>query len=96
MYALAIIRYRRPLEEVLVHQDAHRAYLRGLKDKGLLIASGPMNPRFGGLVLLRVPDDDAKALDNVRDGDPFFQSGVAQYKLIGWAPVIGKEDLDRL
>ncbi len=96
MYALAIIRYRRPLEEVLVHQDAHRAYLRGLKDKGLLIASGPMNPRFGGLVLLRVPDDDAKALDNVRDGDPFFQSGVAQYQLIGWAPVIGKEDLDKL
>ena len=28
MYALAIIRYRKPLEEVLVHQDAHRAYLR--------------------------------------------------------------------
>ena len=96
MYAVAIIRYRRPLDEVLVHQDAHRAYLRGLKDKGLLIASGPMNPRFGGLVLLRVPDDDAKVLDNIRDGDPFFQSGVAQYELIGWAPVIGKEDLDKL
>ena len=96
MYAVAIIRYRRPLEEVLVHQDAHRAYLRGLKDKGLLIASGQMNPRFGGLVLLRVPDDDAKVLDNIRDGDPFFQSGVAQYELIGWAPVIGKDDLDKL
>jgi uncharacterized protein YciI len=96
MYALAIIRYRRPLEEVLVHQDAHRAYLRGLKEKGLLIASGPMNPRFGGLVLLRVPDGDAKALDDVRDGDPFFQSGVAQYELIGWAPVIGKDELDKL
>ncbi len=96
MYALAIIRYRRPLEEVLVHQDAHRAYLRGLKEKGLLIASGPMNPRFGGLVLLRVPDDDVNVLDSVRDDDPFFQSGVAQYELIGWAPVIGKEDLDKL
>ena len=96
MYAVAIIRYRRPLEEVLVHQDAHRAYLRALKEKGVLIASGPMNPRFGGLLLLRVPDDDAKALDSVRDGDPFFQSGVAQHELIGWAPVIGKDDLDKL
>ena len=96
MYALAIIRYRRPLEDVLAHQDAHRAYLHGLKDKGVLIASGPMNPRFGGLVLLRVPEDDAKALDNVRDADPFFQSGVAQYELIGWTPVIGKDDLDKL
>jgi uncharacterized protein YciI len=96
MYALAIIRYRKPLEEVIVHQDAHRAYLRGLKEKGVLIASGPMNPRFGGMLLLRVPDDDAKALDAVRDGDPFFESGVAQYELIGWNLVIGKDDLDRL
>jgi uncharacterized protein YciI len=96
MYAVAVIRYRRPLEEVLVHQDAHRAYLRELKEKGVLLASGPMNPRFGGLVLLRIPDDDRKALDTIRDGDPFFQSGVAQYELIGWAPVIGKEDLDKL
>ena len=96
MYALAIIRYRRPLEEVVVHQDAHRAYLRELKDKGQLIASGPMNPRFGGLLLIRVPDDDWKALDAVRDNDPFYTSGVAQYELIGWAPIIGKDDLDRL
>jgi uncharacterized protein YciI len=96
MYAVGIIRYRRPLEEVLVHQDAHRAYLRGLKDKGLLIASGPMNPRFGGLALFRVPDDDPKVLDTIRDGDPFFQSGVAQYEMIGWAPGIGKDDLDKL
>jgi uncharacterized protein YciI len=95
MYALAIIRYRKPLEEVLVQQDAHRAYLRTLKEKGVLIASGPMNPRFGGLVLLRVADD-AGILDEIRDKDPFFTSGVAQYELIGWNPVIGKDDLDRL
>jgi hypothetical protein len=24
------------------------------------------------------------------------QNGVAQYELLGWNPVIGKEDLDRL
>jgi uncharacterized protein YciI len=96
MYAMAVIRYRKPLEEVIVHQDAHRAYLRELKEQGVLIASGPMNPRFGGLLLLRVPEDDPKVLDGVRDNDPFYQSGVAQYELIGWNPVIGKDDLDRL
>lgn len=95
MYAVAIIRYRKPLEEVVVHQDAHRAYLRGLKERGTLIASGPMDPRFGGMLLLRV-GEDPNALDAVRNGDPFFTSGVAQYELIGWNPVIGKEDLDRL
>jgi uncharacterized protein YciI len=96
MYALAIIRYRKPLEEVVVHQDAHRAYLRGLKENGLLIASGPMDPRFGGLLLLRIADGDTKTLDGIRDNDPFFTSGVAQYELIGWNPVIGRDDLDRL
>ena len=96
MYALAIIRYRKPLEQVLVQQDAHRAYLRRLKEKGVLIAAGPMEPRFGGLVLLRVGDNDAHVLNEVRDNDPFVQSGVAQYELIGWNPVIGKDDLDRL
>lgn len=96
MYAVAIIRYRKPLEDVIVHQDAHRAYLRGLKEKGVLIASGPMSPRYGGMLLLRVGDDDTAALDGVRDNDPFYQSGVAQYELIGWNPGIGKDDLDRL
>jgi uncharacterized protein YciI len=96
MYAIGVIRYRRSLEDVVAHQDAHRAYLRELKAKGVLIASGPCNPRFGGLLLLRVADDDFTALDAVRDNDPFVKNGVAQYELLGWAPVIGKEDLDRL
>jgi uncharacterized protein YciI len=96
MYAIGLIRYRKPLEEVLVHQDAHRAYLRGLKEEGVLIASGPCNPRFGGILLLRVRDDDFAALDVVRDNDPFTQNGVAQYELLGWMPVIGRDDLDKL
>jgi uncharacterized protein YciI len=96
MYAVALIRYRAPVEQVVVYQDAHRAYLRELKTKGVLIASGPCNPRFGGILLLRVGDDDFKALDAIRDGDPFVHSGVAQYELLGWNPVIGKEDLDKL
>jgi uncharacterized protein YciI len=97
MYALAIIRYRKPLEEVLQHVDPHRAYLAGLKRQGILLASGPVDPRNGGALLLRVPDDDVLgALDRVRDGDPFTQKGVAQYELLPWVPVIGKEELDRL
>jgi uncharacterized protein YciI len=96
MYAVALIRYRTPLEQVIVYQDSHRAYLRELKAKGVLIASGPCNPRFGGILLLRVGDDDFKALDAIRDGDPFVQNRVAQYELLGWNPVIGKEELDRL
>lgn len=97
MYAIALLRYRRPLDEVLAHVEAHRAYLRELQAKGILIASGPLEPRNGGALLLRVPDDRVNAtLDEVRDGDPFTKHGVAQYELLPWVPVIGLEGLDKL
>ena len=87
MYAIAILRYRKPLEDVLKHIDSHRAYLAGLKQEGLLIASGPLVPRNGGALLLRVPDDEAQAtLDSIRDNDPFTRFGLAQYEMWPWAP----------
>ena len=98
MYALAIIRYRKPVEEVLRHIDAHRAYLQELKAKGLLLCSGPLEPRFGGAALFRVPDgaDCAATLDALRDADPYVKAGVAQYELLPWAVATGREDLDRI
>jgi uncharacterized protein YciI len=97
MYAIAIVRYRKPLEEVVQHQEAHRAYLRELKAKGTLLASGPFDPRYGGAMLLRLPDEGTDAiLAAIRDGDPYHRLGVAQYELLQWVPGIGREDLDRL
>ena len=97
MYAIALIRYRRPLEEVVEVTEQHRAYLKTLKDEGVLIASGPMDPRSGGMLLLDVPDDDVSAtLDRVREGDPYVTFGLAQYEMIPWVVGIGKEDLDRI
>lgn len=97
MYAIALIRYRRPLDEVLTVVDEHRAYLRALQSRGILLASGPFDPRAGGALLLRVPDDAvAGTLDAVRDDDPFVRTGMAQYELLPWAPTIGKDALDRL
>lgn len=97
MYAIAIIRYRKPLEEVLKHLDAHRAYLHGLQQEGLLLVSGPVEPRNGGIALLRVPDGEAQAtLDSIRDNDPYTRFGIAQYEMWPWAPVIGTEGLDKL
>lgn len=98
MYVLAIIRYRRPVEEVLRHTEAHRTYLKALKAEGLLVCSGPLQPRFGGAALFRIPDgeDPWPRLDALRDGDPYVQAGVAQYELLPWAVATGREDLDRI
>lgn len=97
MYALALIRYRRPLEEVVAHQEAHRAFQRKLLEEGRLLAAGPHDPRFGGMMLLRVDDNNAqKTLDGIRDADPYYQAGVVQYELLLWNVVIGKENLDKI
>jgi len=96
-FAIALMRYRRPIDDVVANTDDHRAYLRSLFDRGTLLASGPLDPRNGGLLLLHVPDNDPqRALDDVRDGDPFWQRGIAQYELLVWNPVIGREGLESL
>ena len=87
MYAIAILRYRKPLEEVLKHIDSHRAYLAGLKQEGLLIASGPIVPRSGGALLLRVPDNEAQAtLDSIH---PAFVLSNGPSQLPRWRFCIG-------
>ena len=97
MYALAIIRYRVPIEEVVKVTDEHRAYLRELKQKGTLIAAGPFDPRMGGALLLRINGADVNAaLNRIRDEDPFVIKGIAQYELLSWKPAIGLEDLEKI
>jgi uncharacterized protein YciI len=97
MYALILIRYRLPMEEVAKVTEEHRAYLRELKAEGTLLASGPMDPRTGGAILVRVADDNVQQeLTELRDGDPFYKKNIANYELIPWNPLIGKEGLDKL
>jgi uncharacterized protein YciI len=97
VYAIAIIRYRRPFAEIEPTLAAHRAYLGTLKEKGTLLASGPFEPRFGGGVLLRVSDEGHQAaLDAVRDNDPYVKAGLAYWEIWPWKPNYGVEGLDRL
>lgn len=96
VYAIVLIRYRRPIDEVIAATPDHRSYLSGLRDAGVLLASGPFDPRTGGALILRVADDDPAALDRIRDADPFWQRGIANYELLRWAPAIGLEALDRI
>lgn len=97
MYAIAIVRYRRPINEVEAATPVHRTYLRQLKADGRLVAAGPMDPRYGGIFLLKVSDDHPQRdLDAIRDGDPFYQQHIAQYELHAWNVLVGKDGLDSI
>ena len=68
-----------------------------MKKQGILLASGPLDPRTGGALLLRVPDNDViGTLDRVRDGDPFYKNKLAQYELMAWNVMAGVEGLNQL
>jgi uncharacterized protein YciI len=96
MYVIAIVRYRKPVEEVQKHQEAHRAFAASLREKGIIVASGPLEPRFGGAILLRLPDGASDhELLAIRDQDPYVKGGVAQWELLPWNVLNGKEGLDR-
>lgn len=82
------------MDEVLAATPAHRAYLRGLHERGLVLVSGPFDPRTGGAVLLRV--SDMAALEAIRDADPFTTGGIADYELHAWVPTIGVDAIDGL
>jgi uncharacterized protein YciI len=94
MYAIILIRYQAPLADIAAATPDHRAYLASLHEQGILLASGPFDPRTGGMLLLRLPNHDLKELEAVRDSDPFWQRGLAGYELQFWGPTLGLAKLD--
>lgn len=79
------ITYKRPYEEIAPVVPEHRAFLQQGYDQGLLLMSGPMNPRTGGIVIAR-----ADALENLQaffSRDPYAQRGFADYRFIEFEPV---------
>ena len=67
----------------------HRAYLRELADRGVLLVAGPYGPGEprGALLLFRATKAQ---VNTVIANDPFTTNGViATAEIITWEPVIG-------
>ncbi len=93
-YALVLYAYRAPLERMLETTERHRAYLRGLHTRGLLVASGPLDPRTGGALIFRVRDDEE--LRTLLAADPFAEESLVDATIHFWMPNIGVALLDAL
>ncbi len=78
--------YLQPIEAIDKHLAAHRSYLDQQYAKGLFLASGPADPRVGGIFLVRgiVARED---LDAIIAQDPFYQHGLARYDVTVFTPV---------
>lgn len=56
---IAILTYKKPLSEVDKYLQAHRDYLAEHYAAGDFIASGPQNPRIGGVIMIKATDREA-------------------------------------
>ncbi len=69
--------YKKPLNEVEKYLQDHRDFLSKYYDQGVFLASGPKDPRDGGIILANCND-----ADEIIKEDPFYQHQIADYKVI--------------
>jgi len=80
-----MVNYVKPLTEIDNHLEAHRRFLDEGYASGIFLASGPRNPRTGGVILAQASSaDELKAFMNK---DPFHTAGVAKYEYIEFTPL---------
>lgn len=84
MYAI-LIHYEKPLAEIEKQVAAHRAYLDKWYQAGALIASGPQNPKTGGMILAR--QMERSELEEIIRNDPYSLNHLASYQIIEFSPV---------
>ena len=87
---IAILTYKKSLEEVDRFLQAHRDYLAEHYAAGDFIASGPQNPRIGGVIMIKA--DNHAAVDTIISQDPFNINGIAEYQIVEFAPTMFLND----
>ncbi|MDE6146278.1 MAG: YciI family protein [Muribaculaceae bacterium] len=83
---IAILTYKKPLEEVDRHLQVHRNYLAKHYAAGDFIASGPQTPRIGGVIMIKA--DNRAAVDCIIAQDPFYINGIADYQIVEFTPTM--------
>lgn len=82
-----VVTYTAPLTAVDAVMPAHRHFLDEHFATGEFLASGPLDPRTGGVILARVRSADRVA--ELIAADPFTRRGLAAYEVHAFAPTRG-------
>jgi uncharacterized protein YciI len=82
-----ISEYKKPLDEVDAHREAHLAFLAELNERGVILVSGRRVPPVGGVVVIDA--EDLEAAKAIMAEDPFAKAGVAVYEPYEFTPSAG-------
>lgn len=88
---IAILTYKKPLEEVDRFLAAHREYLAEHYAAGDFIASGPQTPRVGGVIMIKA--DNCASVNSIIAKDPFNINGIADYQIVEFTPTMFCDDI---
>lgn len=83
---IAILTYKKPLEEVDRFLQAHREYLAEHYAAGDFIASGPQTPRIGGIIMMKA--ESRETVSAIIAQDPFHINGIADYQIVEFTPTL--------
>lgn len=86
------ITYIAPIPAIDAALTDHRAFLQDGYDRGLLLCSGPQDPRVGAFLVARASDRDE--LSAFLRGDPFQTRNLARYRIVEFVPVKHQGFLD--
>lgn len=92
---IAILTYKKPLEEVDSFLQAHREYLAEHYAAGDFIASGPQTPRIGGVIMMKA--ESRETVNAIIAEDPFHINGIADYQIVEFTPtMLGNKELEHI
>lgn len=91
MMFIVQLTYKVDLNEVDKYLQAHREFLDYYYKQGLFLASGPMVPRTGGIILAMTKNRDE--LEAILQNDPYHLAEIADYQLIEFTPVNHRQEL---
>ena len=87
---IAILTYKKPIEEVDRFLQTHCDYLAEHYAAGDFIVSGPQTPRIGGVIMIKA--DNREAVDSIIVQDPFNINGIADYQIVEFTPTMFLND----
>lgn len=79
------ITYKQPMERVDQYLAEHRSFLDEGYKNNCFVASGPQNPRTGGIIISQLKDKSQ--LEKILQNDPFKLHDIADYVITEFEPV---------
>ena len=84
-YFVVMLKYLVPMEKINEVVGRHREFLDQGYERGWFLASGPQNPKVGGLIIARAPSQ--ADLEKFLANDPFQKESIASATMTEFEPV---------